>query len=313
MDCHLFDRQLDALLDGACAPVEWRDAQAHLADCARCRRLFEALSGQIDMLDEAGHAALTASIVARTCGSTCAACRARLCDFVDGGLAAFDRALVEPHLTRCPACSALAGALARSTFVLPSFAEIAPPGSFADDVLAATSRREAEPSLGERLAAWLARAAARPRFSLEVAYVVTLLGILLLGDPVRAVRSTTERGASYVQPRAEIVVQQLAGRLAGVRRVSAETAGAVASVVGRPDTLAARWDAGVSAVRRWLHANLGAPIGAIVERVFQSIRAAFDALDGLVRTIQPGAPQPSPPASNAVRATEPSGPAMRLS
>jgi len=312
MDCHEFDRRLDALLDGACAPGEWHDTQAHLAGCARCRRLFEALSGQIDVLDEAGHATLTASVLERTCGSACAACRGRLCDFVDGDLAAFDRALVDSHLAGCPECRALAGALARQTLVLPSFADLAPPASFAAGVLAVTSRCEPHPSLGDRLAAWLTRAAARPRFSLEVAYVVTLLLILLLRDPVRALRSTTERGASYVRPRAEIVAQEMTERLAGLRRAGTDAATAMTSLAHRPDARATSWDAGVSAVRSWLHANLGAPIGAIVERVVQSVRSALDALEVLLRRIQSGAPQPSPPTSKPGQATEPSGQAVRL-
>lgn len=312
MDCHQFDRLLDRLLDGACDGAEWRRAQAHLADCARCGRLFEALSGQVDTLDEAGHAALTATIVARTSGSTCAACRDRLCDFVDGGIAALDRALIETHLAGCHDCDALAGALARSTRVLPSFIEIAPPASFAGSVLAVTSRRESEPSPGERLAAWLARAAARPRFSLEVAYVVTLLLILLLGDPVKAVRGTAERGVSYVQPHAGVIVQQLTARLAGVQRLGTETAGAVASATKRPDALATGWDAGVSAVRQWLFANVGAPVRALIERVFQWMRAVLDGLQGLVQKRLPATSPPGPPASKAVRVTEPSGAAVRL-
>ena len=312
MDCHHFDRLLGALLDGACTPDEWQLAETHLAACARCRRLHEALSGRVDTLDEAGHAALTASIVARTSGGTCAAAHDRLCDFVDGALAGFDRTLVEGHLARCADCTALAGALARSERVLPSFAEIAPAAWFTSRVLAATSRRQSQPALGRRVAAWLARAAARPRFSVEVAYVCTLVLMVLLSDPVKAVRATTERGVSYLQPRAEVVVLQVSGRLADIRRLTAEAAGAVVSTARRSDSSPAAWDAGVGAVRRWFTENLGAPVRAIFERMFRWMRAAFDTFERLFLGSEPGTQPPGVPDSGAPLDTEPSGSAVRL-
>ncbi|MBE3134286.1 MAG: hypothetical protein IMZ55_12490, partial [Acidobacteria bacterium] len=100
--------------------------------------------------------------------------------------------------------------------------------------------------------------------------------------------------------------------LAGVQGLSAETAGAVASAARRPDTVAARWDAGVSAVRQWLFANLGAPVQAFIERVFQWMREALDAIESVVQKRQPAVTPPGPPASKAVRVTEPSGAAVRL-
>ena len=106
MDCHHFDLLLDALLDGACSAAEWRRAEEHLAGCARCRQLFDALGGRADTLDEPGHASLTAAILDRTSGSPCLASRERLCDYVDGALAGLDRDLVGAHLAHCPPCSA---------------------------------------------------------------------------------------------------------------------------------------------------------------------------------------------------------------
>jgi len=147
MNCADFDRRLDALLDGTCPPEDWRPADAHAAECARCRDLLDALGGRSEAgaLDEAGQASLTASILAATSVRPCAAARERLCDYVDRTLAAFDRSLVKAHLERCGSCAALAGALARATAVLPTFAELAPPASLTGRVLAATSRRVAEP------------------------------------------------------------------------------------------------------------------------------------------------------------------------
>ena len=86
------------------------------------------------------------------------------------------------HLSRCAPCAALEDALARTTAVLPSLAMLAPPGPFVAGVLAATSLRPAKPSVFDRLAEWLGRAAMRPRFSLEVAYVCTLLIAIIEGQ-----------------------------------------------------------------------------------------------------------------------------------
>jgi predicted anti-sigma-YlaC factor YlaD len=313
MDCHHFDRLLDALLDGACSVDEWRRAEEHLAGCARCRQLFDALGGHADTLDETGHASLTTAILDRTSGSPCLASRERLCDYVDGALAGLDRDLVGAHLVHCPACSALAGALVRSTAVLPSFAEIQPAASLADDVLAATSRRKVEPGIGERLAAWLARAAMRPRFSLNVAYAATLLILVLFGDPVQAVRRAVDDGAVYVQPGLIAVSEKVAAGLSGARSLGAEATRAVSSLAQRPDTASRGWDAGLSAVRQWLVANLGAPLASVLERLTQWIRGAMDAVIRLVR------PQPPehPPATEAARRnsgpTEPFRPWARLS
>ena len=103
------------------------------------------MSGRADDLDDQGHESLAAAVVAKTSGSgrACESARERLCAFVDGELQAFDRELVEGHLSRCAACSALAAALADQAQVLPTFTALAPRHGFVGEVLAATSRRPA--------------------------------------------------------------------------------------------------------------------------------------------------------------------------
>jgi predicted anti-sigma-YlaC factor YlaD len=295
MDCADFDRRLDALLDGTCPPEEWQRAEVHLAGCSRCRQLLNALGGRAgsETLDEDGEISLTASVLAVTSGSPCVAARGRLCDFVDHTLPAFDRGLVEAHLERCASCAALSDALARVTAVLPSFAELSPPGFFTGRVLAVTSRRVVEPRLGEQVAAWLARAALRPRFSVAVAYVVTALIVLLVGDPVDAFRRTVDQGAVYVQPAIAAVGDEVVARVTAARELGAEAFNAVAARTPRPDSTATGWDAGVAAVRQWLASNVGAPLASWIERVSQWIQAALDALVHLVRPEPPG---PTPPA-----------------
>ena len=230
MNCQDFDRRLDALLDAACGEDEWREAETHLAACPRCRTLFEGAAGRGGSLDEAAQASLTASVMARTARGACETARGRLCDFVDGVLDDFDRELVEGHLAHCEPCAELAGALAMTAAVLPSFAIVPPPPAFLAAVLAATSIRKAGPSRADRVAAWLSRAAMRPRFSLEVAYVCTLLLAVVFGNPVKAFMETASKGAAFAQPRVEVAVERIAAPLAAAR-ATGETV--VSRAVGR--------------------------------------------------------------------------------
>jgi len=178
-------------------------------------------------LDAGGHEALTRAILARTSGNACGSARERLCDFVDGVLAPFDRSLVDGHLAHCPACADLAAALAESTDVLPSFASLAPPTSVVFDVLRATSRRAPEPGLAERLSAWLGRVAARPRFSLEVAYVLTVLLLVVLGNPVDAFRDASVR----VEPRVAAAASAVGRPIAKARAAGEETLTSVSRAI----------------------------------------------------------------------------------
>jgi predicted anti-sigma-YlaC factor YlaD len=317
MECADFDRRLDALLDGICPPEAWRQAEAHLAECSRCRQLFDALGGRpgTGTLDEAGEASLTASILAATSGSPCVAARERLCDFVDRALPAFDRGLVEAHLAGCESCAALAGALSRATAVLPSFAELAPPASLVARVLAATSRHASERRLGERVTAWLGRAALRPRFSIAVAYVATALIAVFVGDPVDAFRRVTEQGSVYVQPAIAAVGEQVVAKVATARELGTEAVSAAASLPPRPDSASTRWDAGIRAVRRWLTSNLGAPLASLIRRVSEWIQVRMDTL---IRLVQPQPREQAPPATASPetqdkRPAEPFRTAARLS
>jgi hypothetical protein len=178
-------------------------------------------------LDAGGHEALTQAILAKTSGNACGSARERLCDFVDGALAPFDSSLVDGHLAHCPACADLAQAMAESTAVLPSFARLAPRTSVVFDVLRATSRRPVEPGLGERLSAWLGRMAARPRFSLEVAYVLTVLLLVVLGNPVDAFRDASVR----VEPRVAAVTSAVGRPIARARAAGEETMNSVSRAV----------------------------------------------------------------------------------
>lgn len=284
MDCTRFDRRLDALLEGSCTAAEWQEAEAHAGACPRCRSLLDAMAGLGNAQDEAAAEALAGAVLARTSGAACDTARDRLADLVDGELTGIDRELVEGHLGRCEACAALAGAMAQATALLPGFAELRPPADLTPAVLAATSRRPAPPSFDERLAAWLARLASRPRISLEAAYLCTLLIFLAVGNPVAAVRETSAKGRELAQPRVELLLERVASGPAGwVREVRAAVAErAAASSAGRAEAgLASRVSGMMASAWRWIGEHLA------------SLDAAFEHIvgwvSGLVRTNPSGA------------------------
>lgn len=285
MDCARFDRRLDALLDGSCTPGEWREAEAHAAACPRCRSLLDAMSGFGARQDEAGAASLEAAVLARTSGATCGAARERLCDLVDGALDGIDRELVEAHLARCRPCAELASALARATRVLPGFAELEAPAGLEGAVLAATSRRPPVPSFdervagwAERLAGWFERLAARPRISLEAAYVCTLLIFVIVGNPVAAFRETSARGRELAQPRVERVLGQVsAGRAGLVRELRDTVERRAAAVSGEAEAgIAGRLSGLLSSALGWAQAHLVGPVrraaAAVISWVSELVR-----------------------------------------
>jgi predicted anti-sigma-YlaC factor YlaD len=285
MTCESFDARLDALIDGRCTQAEWAEAEAHLAACARCRHLFDAMSGRADDdLDADGHEALAAAVVAKTNGSgrACASARERLCDYVDGSLEAFDRELIVGHLAHCGECSSLAEAVAEQTRVLATFASLAPHEGLTGAVLAATSRKQPVPTPAATIAAWLRRAAQRPRFSLEVAYVMTVLMLVILGNPVDAFREASVR----VQPRVSAVAGAVARPLSEMRAAGAETLSnaerALAPKLKAQGSAAAWGDALVDGGALWIRARVLAPLQALATqvgswawRLVEDVRRAF--------------------------------------
>jgi anti-sigma factor RsiW len=211
-----------------------------------------------------------------------------LCDFVDGALPPFDRQLIEDHLSHCQGCAALASALEESTRLLPVFAILAPRVSIAREVLVATSRRPVEPTFGERLTAWLARAAQRPRFSLEVAYVLTVLLLVVLGNPVDAFREASVR----VQPRVSVVAGAMSRPLAQVRATGEETLSRMERAIRPAAEPAGSLAAGRALLWRWWLTNVDAPVKAIVSQVSEWAGRALEALRNAVGALggEPAAP-----------------------
>jgi anti-sigma factor RsiW len=291
MTCDSFERRLDELLDGRCTTDQWQEAEAHLAACATCRRVFDAMSGRADDLDDEGHESLSRSVLARTSGGACLTARGRLCDFIDGALTPFDRQLVDGHMEHCQACAALASALEESTRLLPVFASLAPRVSVVRDVLAATSRRPVAQTFGERVSVWLARAAQRPRFSLEVAYVLTVLILVVLGNPVDAFREASVR----VQPRVSFVAGAVSRPLAHLRVTGEEMRSRMERAIRPTTEPVSSLAAARERLWRWWLTNVDAPVRAIVLQVSAWAGRAVEAFRKAT-----GAPR-GEPAAPAVR------------
>ncbi len=142
-------------------------------------------------------------VLARTSGSPCGRAETLLPDLTDGVLADLDRQLVQAHLEHCQPCRALAVAMGWAGPVLPQLAVVDPGEAFTAAVLARTSRRQrlelpapatarpgGLPGLMDRVGRWWGERILVPGFAPRVAYVATVVLVLLTsvpGAPLRAV------------------------------------------------------------------------------------------------------------------------------
>ncbi|MBK8165168.1 MAG: zf-HC2 domain-containing protein [bacterium] len=142
------------------------------------------------------------NVLARTSGSPCGRAETLLPDLTDGVLADLDRQLVQAHLEHCGPCRALAVAMGWASPVLPQLAVVDPGEAFTAAVLGRTSRRQrlelASPSarpgglagLMDRVGRWWTERILVPGFAPRVAYVATVVLVLLTsvpGAPLRGV------------------------------------------------------------------------------------------------------------------------------
>lgn len=186
-DCREFESLLEGWVAGTLDRTARRAAEAHLAGCPDCRELVE-----LARLPDDG-AELTATVLAATSGAACARTEESLPAYLEAGPSGLDRQLVALHLETCPACRRLASILTAMEHALPRLAELRVPATFTRDVLATLGAlRHSSPSptpvpaepIGARLArGWRAawpRLIRRPRFATELAYALTVVGILIV-------------------------------------------------------------------------------------------------------------------------------------
>ena len=129
---------------------------------------------------------LTNSILKRTSGLACGRSRDYLPDFVDGKLDAGSGGLLALHLQYCSGCRALDQSLRGLAGTFPGMALLEPEEGFTAAVMQATvEHRPVSRTFG--FLGWWDRQIQRPRFALEIAYVGTLLCVLVLGNPAELV------------------------------------------------------------------------------------------------------------------------------
>ncbi len=202
-ECAFVDTWLDTWIAG-CLPAEAaRRIETHLRECERCRRLEAVVRGTEERPAGMPEIDLLPGVIEKTTGDACERAEELLPAFADGGLDADTRALVESHLAHCGGCAALLAALEEARQVLPSLVELEPPAGFAARVLAVTSRAPRPVPLVE----WAMRILARPRASFELAYVGTVLMVVLLGNPVAAFRGAGEQATRLA---ASVPIERLA-------------------------------------------------------------------------------------------------------
>lgn len=143
--------------------------------------------------------AMTAAVLARTTGSVCARALALVGSQPDESFDAQTAALVAGHLDHCDGCRAVEQTISETRAVLATMAEMEPAAGFTAQVVAATAGRRVAAwgalwaGLAERWA-WPAavrdraasawdRVLARPRLSLELAYLATVLLVIVIGNP----------------------------------------------------------------------------------------------------------------------------------
>jgi predicted anti-sigma-YlaC factor YlaD len=214
VSCERINEQLADFLEERLSDVERRAVEAHLAGCAACRQLLEALRGTLGMLGaaglldasdlEPGSEGLAAAILARTSGSACSRAQSLLCDLVDATLAPADALLVETHLEHCNRCASLRTTLGWLRGELPQMATLEPRVDVVPEILQATRALGARP--GARVDAvvaavrrWWSHLVARPRFAWEAAYVATLILVLLFGTSVSPFRGVPSRAMAAIQ------------------------------------------------------------------------------------------------------------------
>lgn len=173
-------------------------------------------------------------VLGRTSGSACDRAAGMLPALADGELADLDRQLLTAHLEHCAGCRSLAVTLGWLEPLLPRMAEIDPGPLFLQAVLDRTSR--AAPGLAagpilepggfgparwmDRLGRWWSEQILRPLFPVQVAYVATVVIVLLTATPISPWRSAPRQALESMQ--AQVGTLELFGPTLGAASGDAE-------------------------------------------------------------------------------------------
>jgi predicted anti-sigma-YlaC factor YlaD len=211
MDCKSWQDRLDDFLSDRLPAAERRLVQEHLAVCSHCQDLLSAVRRNLAILSQPEQQNLTTEILARTSGPACGRAQQMLAEMVEGSLPASEAQLVRGHVEHCSECEELAVTL---TWLLPELRQMGalePDRAFTADVLRATRaiRRRSWRAWLPDLTAWWRRQIARPQFSLQAAYVGTMLLVLLFGTPISPFKQAPEKALEVVQTGPDLLTAAL--------------------------------------------------------------------------------------------------------
>ncbi len=176
MNCTRFGDLLADFLDQSLSVEDSAAAHDHLSRCLECRTLLQIVRDGVNILPMEEPEQFSDLVLARTSGAACPRVESCLWDFVAGEQASDEMDLVIMHLRHCPACKSMAAKMGLLRETLPAMSDIDPGESFAISVVGhIRSMRRPQPSFKARFHAWWQCMVQRPLFSLEVAYIATLL------------------------------------------------------------------------------------------------------------------------------------------
>jgi hypothetical protein len=202
IDCSRWDFLLDDWREGRLDELTARTCDDHVETCDRCRDILTVLEGMTEINDSPD---LCADVLAATSGGTCERALTLLGERPDGGLSSRHCDLLDSHLKHCSDCAELARILHWTMPVLHDMAEFEADQAFTYDVLRATSASRARRRAGawqrgaERASAWWEGLSRRPHFAMEMAYVATVLAVLIFGTPLSPARNAPRKALEVVQ------------------------------------------------------------------------------------------------------------------
>ncbi len=182
-ECRQFELQLGDFLEGSLPLSERSDAEEHMASCRECRNLYDIAVGDLNLLAGEAEQPLVGEILKKTSGPACDRALDEMCNLVDEAVTSIDARILSIHLQNCPSCGGIFRSLVEIRAILPQMARIWPGAGFTDDVLAATTRRSVQhEGRWTRARQWWTDLVHRPRLAWEVAYVATLILLVMMGN-----------------------------------------------------------------------------------------------------------------------------------
>lgn len=147
---------------------------------------------------------LVKRVLSQTSGSACTKAQGFLPELVSGKLEGMDADLVKSHVQHCRVCQGLVRTLGWLDGTLPGMAQLDPGPGFTRAVLQATSRAADEKpaaveGLMTRLRSWWQGQLLRPGFTAELAYVATVVVVLLTAIPGAPLESAPRKAQQIIK------------------------------------------------------------------------------------------------------------------